>query len=166
MRLDQFNNPIYNSVDVFNLLYQGKGDCLTEIFVDADSDLKKFEHVTNILLNDVPAELSSIAEFDKHQQQQWFMPDNYCPNLVEDLYKLCKTQEQIDRVNEEMEAFIERGLMDLLFFLKYLVDKLQENNIVWGVGRGSSVASYVLFLMGVHHIDSMKYNLDWREFLR
>jgi DNA polymerase III alpha subunit len=37
---------------------------------------------------------------------------------------------------------------------------------VWGVGRGSSVASYVLFLIGVHRIDSMKYNLDYKEFLR
>jgi len=48
----------------------------------------------------------------------------------------------------------------------YLVDFMRENEIVWGVGRGSSVASYVLYLIGVHRIDSIKFGLDWREFLR
>jgi DNA polymerase III alpha subunit len=50
--------------------------------------------------------------------------------------------------------------------MKYVVDTLRANNVVWGVGRGSSVASYVLFIIGVHKIDSVKYDLDWREFLR
>jgi DNA polymerase III alpha subunit len=48
----------------------------------------------------------------------------------------------------------------------YLVDFMRENKIVWGVGRGSSVASYVLYLIGVHKIDSIQYDLDWTEFLR
>jgi len=43
---------------------------------------------------------------------------------------------------------------------------LRKNNIVWGVGRGSSVASYVLFLLGVHKIDSMYYELSVDEFLK
>jgi len=50
--------------------------------------------------------------------------------------------------------------------LKYLVDTLRKNNVIWGVGRGSSVASYVLFLLGVHKIDSLYYNLDIEEFLK
>ena len=56
--------------------------------------------------------------------------------------------------------------MDVLQFLKYMVDTLRENNIVWGVGRGSSVASYVLYLLGVHKVNSIKYDLDPTEFLR
>jgi DNA polymerase III alpha subunit len=62
--------------------------------------------------------------------------------------------------------FQERNLFDLLRYLKYLVDTLRANNMIWGVGRGSSVASYVLYLLGVHRIDSMFYDLDAREFLR
>ena len=57
-------------------------------------------------------------------------------------------------------------MMDVLQFLKYMVDTLRENNIVWGVGRGSSVASYVLYLLGVHKVNSIKYDLDPTEFLR
>ena len=62
--------------------------------------------------------------------------------------------------------FQERGLFDLLRYLKFLVDVMRQNNVIWGVGRGSSVASYVLYLLGVHRIDSMFYDLDPAEFLR
>jgi DNA polymerase III alpha subunit len=60
----------------------------------------------------------------------------------------------------------ERDLFNLLRYLKYTIDTFRKNNIVWGVGRGSSVASYCLFLLGVHKIDSMYYDLDIAEFLR
>jgi DNA polymerase III alpha subunit len=60
----------------------------------------------------------------------------------------------------------ERNLFDLLRYLKYLVDTMRQNQIIWGVGRGSSLASYVLYLMGIHRIDSMLYELDPAEFLR
>ena len=50
--------------------------------------------------------------------------------------------------------------------MMYFVELMRENNVVMGVGRGSSVASYVLYLLGVHKIDSIKYNLDYREFFR
>ena len=66
----------------------------------------------------------------------------------------------------EFDEFDERGLLPLLKYMKYFVDQMNENNIVMGVGRGSSVASYVLYLLGVHKIDSIKYNLDYKEFFR
>jgi len=166
MRLDKYNNPIYNSQDIFNLLYQGKVDCLTDITVDSDKEIRQLEHISNFLLNDFLSENISIEEFDRLSQTNWFMPEDYYPNLMEMLYGMCETAEQTTRVSEELEAFIEHGMMDLLFYLKYLVDILRKNNIVYGVGRGSSVASYVLYLIGVHRVDSLKYNLDWREFLR
>jgi len=54
----------------------------------------------------------------------------------------------------------------VLKFLVYLVNICEENDVVLGVGRGSSVASYILYLINVHHIDSIKYNLDIKEFLK
>jgi len=57
-------------------------------------------------------------------------------------------------------------LFDLLRYLKYLVDTMNHNQVIWGVGRGSSVSSYVLYLLGVHRINSMYYDLDVGEFLR
>jgi DNA polymerase III alpha subunit len=73
---------------------------------------------------------------------------------------------ELQRVGTELLLYQERNMFDLLRFLVYIVDVMREQDIVWGVGRGSSVASYVLYLIGVHKIDSLYYDLDIAEFLR
>ena len=169
MRLDKYNNPIYNSQDIFDLLYQGKVDQLSKIFVDADIEIKKFERATNILLNDFLPEIWSVEDHDFHEQQHWFIPDDY-KNLDIEQYiiNLIDTTNSlvVDRITEELVEFKSKNMYNLLRWLIYFVDTCKEKNIVWGVGRGSSVASYVLYVIGVHKIDSIKYNLDWHEFLR
>lgn len=97
---------------------------------------------------------------------KWFIPDDYCPDLTAMLYDMCETEEQKERVNLELELFIKNEIYDVLHVMKYIVDTLRKNNVVWGVGRGSSVASYVLFLIGVHKIDSIKYKLPIEEFFK
>ena len=82
------------------------------------------------------------------------------------LTEMCRDEVCRDRVNLEMDLFEERGLVPLLQLMMYLVDHFRSNKIVWGVGRGSSVASYVLFLIGVHKIDPIKYGLDVHDFLK
>ena len=67
---------------------------------------------------------------------------------------------------QELELFFQHGMVEVLIYLKYLVDTMRSNNIVWGVGRGSSVASYCLYLLGIHKVNSLKYNLDIHEFLK
>jgi DNA polymerase III alpha subunit len=96
----------------------------------------------------------------------WFIPQDYYPNLVEFLYGQCTTPEQTQRVDQELELFVKTGMYDLLHVMKYVVDTLRSNNVVWGVGRGSSVASYVLYLIGVHKVDSVKYKLPIEEFFK
>ena len=87
-------------------------------------------------------------------------------NIKELLTERCITDVEKQRVNDEYIEFEKRGLVPVLKFLNYFVETLRKNNIVWGVGRGSSVASYCLYLLGVHKIDSIKYNLDMEEFLK
>jgi DNA polymerase III alpha subunit len=98
--------------------------------------------------------------------KHWFIPNDYYPNLVEFLYGECTTDEQRDRVSQELDLFISNGMYDVLHVMKYVVDTLRANNVVWGVGRGSSVASYVLHIIGVHKIDSIKYNIPIEEFFK
>lgn len=109
----------------------------------------------------------SIEEFDKNNQQQWFMPDSYKQlDIAEYVLSLCVTQDQLQRAGHELLIYAEKNLFDLLRYLKYLVDVMKNHQIIWGVGRGSSVASYVLYLLEVHKIDSLYYDLDIDEFLR
>ena len=74
--------------------------------------------------------------------------------------------EASQRVEMELALYKERNLFPIIQVLLYVVDVLRTNELVWGVGRGSSVASYVLYLIGIHKVDSLKYNLDIKEFLK
>lgn len=107
-----------------------------------------------------------VEEFDRINQKNWFIPDEY-KSLDIKSYVLDKTPEYaIDRVNEELNLYDKYNIIDVLKVCVYIIDTLRKNNIVWGVGRGSSVASYVLYVIGVHKVDSIKYDLDINEFLR
>ena len=100
-------------------------------------------------------------------KDNWFIPDSYKDTVMESwlLYQ-CKTTEETDRVKMELELYKQHNMIPVLNAMKYIVDTLRYNKIVWGVGRGSSVASYVLYLIGVHKIDSIKYNLPIEEFFK
>jgi DNA polymerase III alpha subunit len=143
-----------------------------DITIDPKIDLQRLilhvQDPDNLLTWRFPEQRDiSVPEFDRERQRHWFMPDEYRHiDIAQHILDLCTTQEQLQRAGEELLLYQERDLFDLLRYLRYLVAVMQENRIVWGVGRGSSVASYVLYLLGVHRIDSMFYDLDPREFLR
>jgi DNA polymerase III alpha subunit len=95
------------------------------------------------------------------------MPQEYKTlDIAEHVLGLCSNEAELQRCGAELLMYQERNLFDLLRYLKYLVDVMKQNNLIWGVGRGSSVASFVLYKLEVHRIDSMYYNLDISEFLR
>lgn len=73
---------------------------------------------------------------------------------------------RIVRTRTEMAIFKRLDLIPFLRVMCYAVDTLDESGVIWGVGRGSSVASYVLYLIGIHDVDSVKYDLDFREFIK
>lgn len=109
----------------------------------------------------------SVEEFDNIQQSIWKMPEEYKNmDIAKFVLEQCKTDYELQRAGEELIIFQEKNMFPLLQYLKYLVDTMRQNNIVWGVGRGSSVASFVLFLLGVHKINSVYYDLHISEFIK
>lgn len=109
----------------------------------------------------------STDHYDHQCQSNWKMPDEYKNlDIAEWVLLQCETDAERQRVGEELLMYLDRNAFSLLQYLKYLVDTMRQNNIVWGVGRGSSVASYVLYLIGVHKINSIYYSLDINEFLK
>ena len=127
-----------------------------------------------LILDDIPRFIDydklaqeTCEQFDHRCQNTWFMPDAYQQlDIAEHVLSLCDTPEKLQRAGQELLLYQERDLFNLLRYLVYLVDTMKANHVIWGVGRGSSVASYVLYLLGVHKIDSMYYDLSVEEFLR
>ena len=107
------------------------------------------------------------SDFDGVLQSEWFMPEQYKNmDIYSYLEQRCPDHHTLDRLDMEFIEYKDRGMLDLLCYMVYLVDFMRENNIVWGVGRGSSVASYILYLIGVHKVNSIQYGLDFHEFMR
>lgn len=99
-------------------------------------------------------------------KNHWFIPSEYQNMDIEEFLVTQCPEQNYDRLVKELELFKQNNMIPVLKTMKYIVDTLRANNIVWGVGRGSSVASYVLHLIGIHKIDSVKYNLPIDEFFK
>lgn len=155
MKINDQYQSVYSNQDIFELLYQGHINLLPKLNVDNEKEIETFSQHSGITFNS-----------DNVKSNHWFLPQEYKDIDIEAyLIDICPA-EHTQRLAEELQEFRARDMINLLRWLKYFVDTCRKQQIVWGVGRGSSVASYVLFLIGVHKIDPIKYKLDWREFLR
>lgn len=170
MRYNDYGQVFVTADDLCNLLYKNPSIDLTKFLVEDPADFNDSVdalHYNHSKLAKFLESNTSIEDFDLQNQTQWHMPTEYKElDIAKWLLDQCQTQEELQRVGAELLLFQERNLFDLLRYLKYLVDTLRKNQVVWGVGRGSSVASYVLYLIGIHKINSIKYELDIEEFLK
>jgi DNA polymerase III alpha subunit len=170
MKYDKFGVAVAEVDELCDLLYTNPQTDIKQIFVNdptqfndaVDQLYADFDKLTQYNSSDI-----DINEFDQQMQQNWDMPDEYKElDIAHWLIEKCSTDQEVERVGKELLMYQERGMFDLLKQIKYIIDTWRKNNIVWGVGRGSSVASYVLYLLGAHKINSIQYNLDIHEFLR
>lgn len=169
--IDSWGNVTFTESGLYELLMTG-GD-ITGLAAEASPEVmqynqlcKAFDHPEDQLSQYVQPDVS-VEQWDQQNQNQWFTPEPFSSlDMLPWLLERCETPAQRDRVNEEWPLFVERDMIPVLRFLVYLVDHLRSNRIVWGVGRGSSVSSYVLYLIGVHRIDSMRYGLEIGDFLK
>ena len=171
MMRDDYGRIEFNSSDIIKILYQNPDiDTATLPLIQKDLDQyttacghcrvdPKFQILEKLSL--------TVEEFDLQNQNNWFIPeDNLDFDIEQWLIAQCQTEEEEIRVRTELEEYQKFNMVFLLNVSKYLVDTFRKNQIVWGVGRGSSVASYCLYLIGLHKINSMRYNLDIHEFLK
>jgi len=162
---------IFNESDIMDLVMQGRDiSSLKNILVDDTVNLEDAVYYLENSLDCIPYTFKddvSVKDWDAINQQNWHMPQEYKElDIAEYILGLCANEVELQRCGTELLLYQERNLFDLLRYLKYLVDVMIANQVIWGVGRGSSVASFILYKLGVHRIDSMYYNLDIHEFLR
>lgn len=171
MQLDEYSRRIVQEKDVINLLYTNPMIDLSQLYLDNPnkhndaistnySELNKLHGFPNIDL--------SVNEWHKQNQQHWLMPNEYNNfDIAAWVLNECNGNEiELQRCGQELLEYAARDLLPLLQYLKYLVDTMRTHNIVWGVGRGSSTASFVLYKIGVHRINSITYQLPLEEFFK
>jgi DNA polymerase III alpha subunit len=169
--VDPWGRVIVDPERVFDLLYLGAKP--NEIVCETTPGIEHYNRLC-IQWDKANEAISSLAPPDTDPDQDrlaritdWKLPSEFAEiNVRKHILTLCKRDDERRRVNEEMDMFEERGLNALLQLTMALVDHFRKNNVVWGVGRGSSVSSYCLYLIGLHKIDAIKYKLDIKEFLR
>jgi len=168
---DKFGQVILNDEGLFELIYGGHA--LDHVKAEKTQDTEQYNYYIeeyDLEKNEIGLEIAKL-KLKKVEQEIIYESVEAYTNLVlnnknEFIKNLVKTDDEKQRIAIEMTMFEERKMMNVLRFLIYLVDSMRKNKIVWGVGRGSSVASYVLFLIGIHKVNSLKYNLDIKEFLK
>ena len=168
MIVDKFGQQIFDEKDLVEIYLKNPDQVIKNALV---SEPISFDETLN--LRTAPSLTLyqqpdfSVEMFDQRKQRNLFMPDHYKDmDIAKHVLDLCQNDAELQRAGQELLMYQERDLFPLLRYLKYLVDVMRANNIVWGVGRGSSVASFVLYLLGVHKINSLYYDLSIHEFLR
>ena len=179
--IQQSSPAARQSTDAYGRMLLSEREVCARLYVDPDLDVScitlKDSTVYNAAIEklyldwDPLQQLEDITEspeeWHHHNQQTWLMPKEYKDmDIAQWVLDKCSDQNELQRAGQELLMFAEREQLYLLKYLKYLVDTLRQHNIVWGVGRGSSVASFVLYLIGIHKIHSLRHNLDIEEFLR
>lgn len=172
MKVNEYGIFFRSEQELLDSLYANPQiDISTAITEQKDKDL--YNHASKLYVTGKTATYDgtipdiSIEQFHKSNQDTWFMPDEYKTfDIHQFLIDSCKNDEELIRIAYEIGVYEERNLIPLLRYIKYLVDTMRANKIVWGVGRGSASASYVLYKIGIHKIDSIKYGLDVSEFFK
>jgi DNA polymerase III alpha subunit len=168
MKSDIYGQHIFTEAELCLLYLQDPSRTLKHVLVDRVINFDDILQLENIpeLIEYIDPKLS-VEQFDDKNQSTWHLPLAYLNmDIAKYVLDKCATEEELQRAGDELIKFQERDMFILLKYLKYLVDIMRKNNIVWGVGRGSSVASFVLFLLEVHRINSLYYDLSIDEFLK
>lgn len=107
----------------------------------------------------------------------WQLPEDYQQLDLAD-YILTKFEERLPelgyseellaiaaaRIEHELEEVERRGMIEFMRTVIFIIDEMRRTGVIWGVGRGSSCASYLLFLIGLHVVDCVTMDIPAEEF--
>jgi len=129
------------------------------LLINVKKDLKEFDYSWNI-----PEKYKAI-NIKKYVADKF---SDYIESRSKKGKPLTENQinDRIDRIQEEFKLYEQNGMFVILKTVIYILDVFKENNVVWGTGRGSSCASYILYILGLHNVDSIEYELDLKEFFK
>lgn len=174
-QIDSWGNTILTPAQFVSACISGK-QINDQVFVtEIDNDIRQYNRFasTKVKTYDTCNRTIDLSAY------QWNIPKSYreldlrsliTNRLTSNCDELQLDEEQtltrVQRVQFELKLVKKHRLTELFRALVYIVDRMSENNAVWGIGRGSSVACYLLYLIGVHDVDSVQYDIDPLEFFK
>lgn len=163
--IDDFGDVIFNDDGIIDLLLN-KTFIKNPIISNIENQ-DKFNIVSNFLVEKYQPKTCDVDEYHHKRSNEILIPDAFKDiDIRSYVLSLNNTDEEIKRINEECDIIEKRNMENFFRCMIYIVFKLRENGIVWGVGRGSCVASLVLYKIGIHKINPLKYDIDYNEFFK
>ena len=170
-QIDAWGRVEFDGEDAVELLMRGHD--LTTLSLSPTNSIVEYNEVCQrhdklaYVIPPITPPALTVADDTACRCETWLIPEDYRTLCVHRyLLERCERPEERQRVEQELGLFEKHGLMPVLRLMIFLIDHFRDHQFVWGVGRGSSVASYCLFLIGVHKINSLAYALPIEEFLR
>lgn len=135
-----------------------KGEDTTALYALESDDSEKFDIVYGGNISSDVEEICPVPEDESHTEED-------IDAVISIITSSPRYEESMmDRVEKEIEFFDRTN--NILFLLKCvdLVDKMKKNNVVWGVGRGSSCASIIMYIIEVNDINPLLFDIPFSEF--
>lgn len=150
----------------FKLATHGKVDCLS--VTELTPEIRQFnalgEHRLTVKQSVDPRNFP--PNWVLPEPYKYFNLDEYLFGLADRIERDDLYEARVERLSSEIWLFKEEKLDDVLRVLIYVIDVMKEKNVIWGVGRGSSCSSYLLFLLGLHEVDPVRYGIEVTDFIR
>lgn len=169
--IDDYGLVHYDEIYGMEFLYE---DFSLELFSFQKDVSTRFNDIQSVMSNNRQItvetkhpETTSIQNFHDNRKGHWLIPQEYKNIDLYDYFSrilIEKDDIEVERVRYELSLFDYYNMNNLLRTAIYIVDVLNNNKVVYGIGRGSSVSCYCLYLLGLHKVDSLYYNLDVNEF--
>lgn len=109
---------------------------------------------------DTKAKLPNFSTNEQTATQQLYELSQ--KSLVE--MKLADKPEYVERMNWELDIIQKKGFESYFLTLNKIFH-LAEQRALMGAGRGSAGGSLINYLLGISHVDPLKYNLLFERFL-
>jgi len=104
---------------------------------------------------------------------EWTYPESYKKLDVEEycldmmiVLGLDESLEYVDRMSIELQKIQEKEMEPFIRCMIWITDVFRKNNMVWGLGRGSSCASLIMYIIGVNKVDPIRYDIPMEEFYK
>ena len=160
---DEYSKQAFNLFDIEN------SDKACSILIQAADNLKMFEEI----LFRIPVGEKHLPEYELTQDQltQFQTSDNLFWYLINKglqekvIDKGLDVDVYLERIQQEVEVIELGHVKDYFLIVWDILNFCKQNEIIYGVGRGSAAGCLVSYLLGIVQIDPIHYDLLFERFL-